>query len=61
MKGLTGTRAAIVQLAVPVLASIGGIALLGESVTPRLLLAGAVILGGVLIAVLGRQKKIAKG
>ena len=61
LKGLTGTRAAIVQLAVPVLASIGGIALLGESVTPRLLLAGSVILGGVLIAVLGRQKKIAKG
>ncbi len=51
LRGLTATRAAIVQLLVPVLAAGGGVALLDESVTPRLVLAGAMILVGVAIAV----------
>lgn len=55
LPGLTATRAAVVQLVVPVLAALAGIALLGESATPRLVAAGALILGGVATTVLGRH------
>ena len=51
LAGLTATRAATLQLTVPVLAACGGVVLLGESVGLRLLLAGAMILGGVGLAV----------
>ena len=54
--GLTATQAAVVQLSVPVLVAGGGVALLGETLTPRLVACGVVILGGVALAVLGRQK-----
>jgi drug/metabolite transporter (DMT)-like permease len=53
--GLTATQAAVVQLSVPVLAAAGGVALLGEAPTPRLMACGAIILGGVALAVLGRR------
>jgi drug/metabolite transporter (DMT)-like permease len=55
---LTATRAAIVQLSVPVLAATGGVLLLGEPVTARLLGAGAALLGGVLLALTARQRKV---
>lgn len=41
------TRAAVLQLAVPVIATFAGAALLAETLTPRLLLASAAILGGI--------------
>lgn len=47
LPGLTTTRAATVQLAVPLLAAIAAVLLLGEQVTPRLLAAGCAILGGI--------------
>jgi drug/metabolite transporter (DMT)-like permease len=47
---LSATRAAMVQLAVPVLAGWAGVLLLGEAVTPRLVVAGAAILGGIAVA-----------
>lgn len=47
---LGGVRAAIVQLTVPIIAAVGGILLLGELLTPRLLIAGLVTLGGVALA-----------
>ena len=56
LKGLTATRAATVQLAVPVIAAAGGSLLLTEPVTPRLLLASVLILGGVAMAVLTHQR-----
>lgn len=56
LPGLTATRAASVQLAVPVLAAAGAVAWLGEKVTPRLVLASVAILGGVMIAVAGRRR-----
>ena len=56
LKGLTATRAAIVQLSVPVLAALGGVLLLGEPLSARLAIASCVILGGVALAILGRQK-----
>ena len=48
---LSRTRAAAVQLAVPVLAAAAGVALLGEKATLRLVAAGSLILGGVALAV----------
>jgi len=56
LKYLTATRAAVVQLAVPVLAAVGGVLLLAEPVTARLVLASAVILGGVALAILGKRR-----
>lgn len=47
---LTATRAASVQLAVPVLTAAAGVALLGERVSARLVLASIAILGGVGLA-----------
>ncbi|WP_367848005.1 DMT family transporter [Rhodoferax sp. WC2427] len=44
---LSSTAAASVQLSVPVLAALGGIALLGESASLRLVLASVAVLGGI--------------
>jgi drug/metabolite transporter (DMT)-like permease len=52
---LTRVRAAIVQLTVPVLAAAGGVAILDESLTLRLAVATAAILGGILIVLLARR------
>jgi len=52
--GLTVTRAATVQLSVPVLAAVGGVLFLSEEVSLRLVLAGIMILGGVGIS-LGKR------
>jgi drug/metabolite transporter (DMT)-like permease len=48
---LTATRAATLQLAVPVLAAIGGVTVLSEAVSLRLVISAVVILGGVGLAV----------
>lgn len=55
LRGLTATQAGIVQLLVPVLAAIGGVLFLGETVSVRLLISGAIILSGVGLAVVGRR------
>ncbi len=57
LKGLTATRAAIVQLSVPVIAAFGGVLVLYEAVTPRLLISSCAVLGGVALAILGRQRR----
>ena len=57
LSGLTATRAAIVQLSVPPLAALGGVAFLGEAVSARLVVASVLILGGIALATLGRQKE----
>ena len=49
LPSLTATRAATVQLSVPVIAAFGGVVLLSEQITLRLLLASAATLGGVAI------------
>lgn len=54
LRGLTRSRAAIVQLSVPVIASFGGVLLLSEDVTLRLLLASAATLGGVALVLTRR-------
>ncbi len=56
LRGLTATRAATVQLSVPVIAAFGGILLLSELITLRLLLASAATLGGVAIVLAQRSE-----
>jgi len=51
---LRATTAALLQLAVPVLAALGGIALLGEKPSLRLASGGAAILAGVALAIFRR-------
>jgi drug/metabolite transporter (DMT)-like permease len=53
LKSLSSAQAGIVQLAVPALAAAGGVVMLGETLSPRLLGAGSAILAGILIAKLG--------
>ncbi|WP_276968195.1 DMT family transporter [Metallibacterium scheffleri] len=48
---LKTTQASTVQLSVPVLTALGGVLLLGEPLTPRLVLASVAILGGILLVV----------
>ncbi len=52
LPALKATTAATVQLSVPVIAALGGIVFLGESLTLRLVLASLAILGGVALVVL---------
>jgi drug/metabolite transporter (DMT)-like permease len=53
---LTATRAATVQLTVPVLAAAGGVAFLAETISARLALASVLVLGGVGLAILRRRR-----
>jgi len=55
LRGLTATRAATVQLSVPVIAALGGAALLSEQLTLRLILASVATLGGVWIVLAQRD------
>ena len=49
LRGLTATRAAVVQLSVPAIAAFGGVVLMSEEVTLRLLIASAATIGGVAV------------
>lgn len=53
---LKATTAATLQLSVPVIAALGGIAWLGEPLTLRLLLASAAILGGIALVIRKQAK-----
>jgi drug/metabolite transporter (DMT)-like permease len=55
LKGLSATQAAIVQLSVPPLTAVSGVVLLGEHLTMRLVVAGAMILGGIALAISARR------
>jgi drug/metabolite transporter (DMT)-like permease len=59
LRGLTATRAATVQLAVPVLAALGGVALLDERLTPRLVIASLAVLGGIALVIVRRGRAVA--
>lgn len=52
---LTSTQAAVVQLTVPLFATLGGVLFLNELVNTRLFISTALILGGILLVVLGRR------
>lgn len=55
LRGLSASRAATLQLTVPVLTAIGGVLLLSEAISLHLLLSAIMILGGVALAILGRE------
>ena len=56
LPGLKATTAATVQLSVPLIAAVGGIALLGEAPSLRLLAGGLAILGGIGLVIIGKRK-----
>lgn len=60
LRSISATRAAIVQLAVPVIAASGGVALLGEAPSARLVGCGALVLGGVALAVTAATRDVAR-
>ncbi len=60
LPALGAARAGTVQLAVPVLAAAGAAGLLGERVTPRLLVAGIAILAGIALAVVPARAPAAR-
>lgn len=55
LPALRATTAATLQLAVPVLTAMAGVALLGEAIGVRLVLASIAILGGIALVVLRRR------
>ncbi|KQW37512.1 DMT family transporter [Rhizobacter sp. Root404] len=57
VRGLSATGAASVQLSVPAIAALGAVALLGEPLTPRLVVASIVILGGIALVIGGRSNR----
>jgi drug/metabolite transporter (DMT)-like permease len=55
LPALAATSAATVQLSVPVLATVGGILFLGETITLRATLASVAVLGGIALVVTQRR------
>jgi drug/metabolite transporter (DMT)-like permease len=56
LRGLSATQAGIVQLSVPVIAAGGAVAFLGESVSPRLAVSGAAVIGGLALVLSDRAR-----
>ncbi len=56
LPSLTAARAASVQLSVPVITAVAGVAVLDEALTLRLSLASAAVLGGIALVVRGRTR-----
>ena len=59
LRQLTVTKASIIQLSVPAIAAIGGVAFAGETLTMRTIVCASLILGGVALAIVARTKKVA--
>lgn len=55
LPNLAASTAATVQLAVPVIATVGAVLWLGEAVSPRLVLASLAVLGGIALVIRGRR------
>jgi drug/metabolite transporter (DMT)-like permease len=58
VRRLAATTAATVQLSVPVIAAFGGIVLLGEALSLRLIVASAATLGGIWLVLAQRAKAV---
>ncbi len=56
LPSLRATTAATVQLSVPVIAALGGVAFLGETITWRLMLASLAVLGGIALVIAPRRQ-----
>jgi drug/metabolite transporter (DMT)-like permease len=57
LRRVTATRAAVVQLTVPVLAAAGGVIFLGETISSRLVVSAMIVLGGISLALVGRERR----
>ncbi|MEO9273276.1 DMT family transporter [Marinomonas sp. 5E14-1] len=57
LPSLSASLAAVLQLLVPIIATIGGVIFASEAVTLHLIIATAGVLGGVLLVILGKKKK----
>jgi drug/metabolite transporter (DMT)-like permease len=55
LRRLTAVRAAVVQLAVPVIAAAGGALLLSEPIRLRLVVASIMVLGGIALVIAARS------
>jgi drug/metabolite transporter (DMT)-like permease len=55
LRGLTASGAAITQISVAPIATLGGILFLGEMLTSRIMVASILILGGIALALLSRS------
>lgn len=58
LPALKAMHAATVQLSVPVIAALGGVAFLGEHITVRLAATGAAILGGIALVILEKRPAV---
>lgn len=56
LAGLDISQAAVLQLLVPVIAAAGGVFIVSELLTPNLVIASVIILGGITIVLFGRQQ-----
>lgn len=56
LPSLSASLAAVLQLLVPIIATIGGVVFASEAVTLHLIIATCGVLGGVLLVILGRKK-----
>ena len=56
LPALKAASAATVQLSVPVVAALGGVAFLGEPITLRLAVASAAVLGGIALVIIEKQR-----
>lgn len=56
LRGLSPVQAAVLQLLVPILAGGGGVVFLAEALTARLVFSAIMVLGGVLLVILGRNR-----
>ncbi len=56
LNGLSSTQAAVVQLSVPIIAALGGVVFMSESITFRLLLSTSLILGGIILVISSRYQ-----
>lgn len=54
LRDLSSTQAAVVQLLVPIITAIGAVLFLSELISTRLIVASALILGGISCVILGR-------
>ena len=57
LPSLSALQAALIQLSVPAIAAFGGVALLGEALTMRLLWCGALILGGIALSLGSKYRR----
>jgi drug/metabolite transporter (DMT)-like permease len=57
LRNLGALRAAVVQLPVPLITALGGVAFLAETFTPRLAIASAAMLGGIAVVLISKSPK----